>query len=59
VDGPGSFPEIVEIVVEIPRGSRNKETEVLGWREAEDARRLLLADRERFRAETAGRSTPR
>jgi hypothetical protein len=59
VDGPGSFPEIVEIVVEIPRGSRNKETEVLGWREAEDARRLLLADRERFRAETAGRSTQR
>jgi inorganic pyrophosphatase len=36
-----------------------KETEVLGWREAEDARGLLLADRERFRAETAGRSTPR
>jgi inorganic pyrophosphatase len=24
MDGPGSFPEIVEIVVEIPRGSRNK-----------------------------------
>ena len=35
-----------------------KETEVLGWREAEEARRLLLADRERYLAEIADRSLP-
>ncbi len=35
-----------------------KETEVLGWREAEDARRLLLADRERYLGESADRSSP-
>jgi inorganic pyrophosphatase len=35
-----------------------KETEVLGWRDAEEARRLLLADRERYVAEIADRSLP-
>jgi inorganic pyrophosphatase len=35
-----------------------KETEVLGWREAEEARRLLLADRERYLGEIADRSLP-
>jgi inorganic pyrophosphatase len=35
-----------------------KETEVLGWRDAEEARRLLLADRERYLAEIADRSLP-
>jgi len=35
-----------------------KETEVLGWRDAGDARQLLLADRERYLAEAAVRSAP-
>ena len=32
-----------------------KETEVLGWRDADDARRLLLADRERYAEEVRNR----
>jgi inorganic pyrophosphatase len=35
-----------------------KATEVLGWRDAEDARRLLLADRERYAEESRDRPTP-
>ena len=35
-----------------------KETEVLGWRDADDARRLLLADRERYAKETRNRPAP-
>jgi inorganic pyrophosphatase len=86
MDGPGSFPEIVEIVeivgdpheahverldqvrphrlIEIRhffdtyKLLESKETEVLGWRDAEDARRLLLADRERYLGEIADRSLP-
>ena len=33
----------------------DKETEVLGWRDADDARRLLLADRERYAEEVRNR----
>ena len=32
-----------------------KETEVLGWRDADEARRLLLADRERYTEEVRNR----
>jgi inorganic pyrophosphatase len=35
-----------------------KETEVLGWRDAEEARRLLLADRERYAQEIRDRPAP-
>ncbi|HLY13700.1 MAG TPA: inorganic diphosphatase [Candidatus Limnocylindrales bacterium] len=35
-----------------------KETEVLGWRDADDARRLLLEDRERYAEEIRNRPAP-
>jgi inorganic pyrophosphatase len=48
------FPAVIEVVVEIPRRSRNKLLEdktvqVLGWRDEAEARKVVVQDRVRAR----------